>query len=87
MLVYKIFFHNFVQVARVFYARLPSHSQHELAKRMMKQFSGMVCFKLKRGKKNGIHLVEVRWRECESKTEGGKEEGRRKRRVAEKERG
>jgi cystathionine beta-lyase/cystathionine gamma-synthase len=34
-------------VARVAYPGLPSHPQHELAKRQMKGFGGMLCFELK----------------------------------------
>ncbi len=34
-------------VARVFYPGLPSHPQHELAKRQMKNFSGMMTFQTK----------------------------------------
>jgi len=34
-------------IARVAYPGLPSHPQHELAKRQMKGFGGMLCFELK----------------------------------------
>ncbi len=34
-------------VARVTYPGLPSHPQHELAKKQMKGFGGMLCFELK----------------------------------------
>ncbi len=33
-------------VARVIYPGLPSHPQHELARRQMKDFGGMLCFEL-----------------------------------------
>lgn len=39
------------KVARVFYPGLASHPQHGLAKRQMKNFSGMVSFRLKGGQK------------------------------------
>lgn len=35
-------------VTRVFYPGLPSHPQHELAKRQMRNFSGMMTFQTKR---------------------------------------
>ena len=35
-------------VTRVFYPGLPSHPQHELAKRQMKNFSGMMTFQTRR---------------------------------------
>lgn len=35
------------QVTRVFYPGLPSHPQHELARRQMKNFSGMMTFQTK----------------------------------------
>jgi cystathionine beta-lyase/cystathionine gamma-synthase len=37
------------EVDRVYYPGLPSHPQHELAKRQMRGFSGMVSFTLKGG--------------------------------------
>jgi len=37
------------KVTRVIYPGLPSHPQHELAKRQMKNFSGMVTFQVKDG--------------------------------------
>lgn len=48
-----------VQVSRVYYPGLPSHPDHEIAKKLMKHFSGMVSFELKGGKESGIRLVEV----------------------------
>ncbi len=38
-------------VKRVIYPGLPSHPQHELAKRQMKNFSGMITFQVEDGKK------------------------------------
>jgi methionine-gamma-lyase len=37
------------KVERVIYPGLPSHPQHELAKRQMKNFSGMLTFRIKNG--------------------------------------
>ena len=48
-----------VQISRVYYPGLPSHPDHEVAKRLMKRFSGMVSFELKGGKEDGIRMVEV----------------------------
>jgi len=36
-------------VARVFYPGLPSHPDHDIAKRQMTGFGGMVCFEVKGG--------------------------------------
>ena len=38
------------KVSRVIYPGLPSHPQYELAKRQMKNFSGMITFQVKNGK-------------------------------------
>ncbi len=45
-------------VSRVIYPGLPSHPQHELAKRQMTGFSGMVAFELCGGRTAGVTLVE-----------------------------
>ena len=37
------------RVTRVFYPGLPSHPDHDIAKRQMKGFGGMVCFEVKGG--------------------------------------
>jgi cystathionine beta-lyase/cystathionine gamma-synthase len=37
------------RVARVFYPGLPSHPDHDIARRQMKGFGGMVCFEVKGG--------------------------------------
>ncbi|MFN4142354.1 trans-sulfuration enzyme family protein [Aestuariivirga sp.] len=42
------FLEDHPQVARVFYPGLPSHPQHALAKRQMRNFSGMMTFQTKR---------------------------------------
>ena len=47
-------------VARVSYPGLPSHPQHELAKRQMPGgFGGMVCFDLKGGVEAGARLMNA----------------------------
>ena len=47
-------------VAHVSYPGLPSHPQHELAKRQMPGgFGGMVCFELKRGVAAGARLMHA----------------------------
>ena len=43
----------------MYYPGLASHPDHNVAKRIMKQFSGMLSFELKGGKEKGIQLVEV----------------------------
>jgi len=45
------------KVHRVYYPGLKSHPQHELAKRQMKGFSGMVCFELENEQK-AVKLIE-----------------------------
>ena len=42
------FLESHPEVQRVFYPGLPSHPQHELAKRQMRNFSGMMTFQTKR---------------------------------------
>jgi methionine-gamma-lyase len=42
------FLEDHPEVTRVFYPGLPSHPQHELAKRQMKNFSGMMTFQTRR---------------------------------------
>jgi methionine-gamma-lyase len=42
------FLESHPEVTRVFYPGLPSHPQHELAKRQMKNFSGMMTFQTRR---------------------------------------
>jgi canavanine-gamma-lyase len=53
---------NFLQghkkVKRVFYPGLPSHPQHELAKRQMANFSGMMTFQVKDGPALAKRMVE-----------------------------
>jgi methionine-gamma-lyase len=45
-------------VKRVIYPGLPSHPQHELARRQMKNFSGMVSFQPLKGKEAAVRLAE-----------------------------
>jgi cystathionine gamma-synthase len=45
-------------VEQVFYPGLPSHSGHEIAKRQMKAFSGMVSFTMKDGPEAAKRVVE-----------------------------
>ena len=51
-------FHT-TQVQHVHYPGLPSHPDHEIAKKQMKHFSGMVSFELHGGLEKGIKLAEV----------------------------
>jgi methionine-gamma-lyase len=45
-------------VKRVIYPGLPSHPQHELACRQMKNFSGMITFQVENGRETAIRLTE-----------------------------
>jgi len=45
-------------VERVYYPGLPSHPQHELAKRQMRGFGGMLSFELKGGLEEAVKFVE-----------------------------
>ena len=51
------FLENHPAVERVFYPGLASHPQHELAKKQMKSFSGMLSFCVKGGEDAAKHLV------------------------------
>ncbi|GBC77152.1 L-methionine gamma-lyase [bacterium HR08] len=46
------------KIARVFYPGLPSHPQHDLARRQMRGFGGMLAFEVKGGREAGRRLVE-----------------------------
>jgi methionine-gamma-lyase len=46
------------KVTRVIYPGLPSHPQHDLARRQMKNFSGMISFQTERGKETARRLAE-----------------------------
>ncbi|WP_258084230.1 cystathionine gamma-synthase [Thermococcus thermotolerans] len=45
-------------VERVYYPGLPSHPQHELARRQMRGFGGMLSFELKGGLEEAVRFVE-----------------------------
>jgi O-succinylhomoserine sulfhydrylase len=45
------------QVIKVFYAGLPSHPQHELAKRQQSAFGGIIAFEVKGGKEGAWKLI------------------------------
>ncbi len=45
-------------VERVYYPGLPSHPQHDLARRQMKGYSGMLSFEIKGGLGNAVKFVE-----------------------------
>jgi cystathionine beta-lyase/cystathionine gamma-synthase len=45
----------------VFYPGLPSHPGHELAKKQMKGFSGMISFRVKGGYQDCVKFVEVKF--------------------------
>ena len=47
------------QVINVFYAGLPSHPQHELAKKQQSAFSGLIAFEVKGGKEGAWKLVNA----------------------------
>ncbi|MBZ4650899.1 PLP-dependent aspartate aminotransferase family protein [Thermosipho sp. (in: thermotogales)] len=49
---------NHPQVEKVYYPGLQSHPQHELAKKQMKGFSGILSFELKGGLEDAIKFVE-----------------------------
>lgn len=47
------------QVERVYYAGLPSHPQHELAKRQQRGFGAVVSFEVKGGKANAWKVIDA----------------------------
>jgi methionine-gamma-lyase len=51
------FLESHPKVARVYYPGLKSHPQHELAKRQMSGFGGVICFELKGGFEAGKRLM------------------------------
>lgn len=53
------FLENHPKVALVRYPGLKSHPEHEIAKRQMKYFSGMIAVELKGGEAGGKAFVEV----------------------------
>lgn len=44
----------------MYYPGLPSHPHHEIAKKQMTGFSGMLSFEVKGGRAEATRLVEVR---------------------------
>jgi len=46
------------QVAKVFYAGLPSHPQHELAKKQQSAFGGIIAFEVKGGRAGAWKLID-----------------------------
>jgi len=51
------FLDNHPKVEKVIYPGLPGHPQHEIAKRQMKDFGGMISFELKGDIESGITLM------------------------------
>jgi len=51
------FLENHPGVENVIYPGLPSHPQHEVARKQMKGFGGMVCFEVKGGLEAGRKLL------------------------------
>jgi methionine-gamma-lyase len=51
------FLEKHAKIASVTYPGLPSHPQHEIAKRQMSNFSGMISFELKGGIEAGRNLL------------------------------
>ncbi|MDR1381439.1 MAG: PLP-dependent aspartate aminotransferase family protein [Tannerella sp.] len=52
------FLENHPAVGRVIYPGLPSHPQHELARRQMKNFSGMITFQVENGREQAARFAE-----------------------------
>jgi len=52
-----VFLEEHPKTDRVYYPGLKSHSQHELAKRQMSAFGGVLCFELRGGLEAGIKLM------------------------------
>ncbi|MDR2419095.1 MAG: PLP-dependent aspartate aminotransferase family protein [Treponema sp.] len=52
------FLESHPKVVKLIYPGLPSHPQHELARRQMKNFSGMVTFQTEQGKETAVALAD-----------------------------
>lgn len=52
------FLEDHPKVQQVWYPGLPSHPQHEIAKKQMKGFGGMIAFDVKGGAEAGRKLIE-----------------------------
>ena len=50
----------------MYYPGLPSHPHHQIAKKQMTGFGGMVSFEVKGGKQEASRLVEVCFRRIQS---------------------
>ena len=51
------FLEEHIKIERVYYPGLKSHSQHELAKKQMSGFGGVLCFQVRGGLEAGIKLM------------------------------
>ncbi len=51
------FLEEHLKIERVYYPGLKSHSQHDLAKRQMGAFGGVLCFQVRGGLEAGIKLI------------------------------
>lgn len=51
------FLESHPEIGRVYYPGLKSHPQHELAKRQMSGFGGVICFEVKGGLEAGVKLM------------------------------
>lgn len=54
------FLESHPKIERVYYPGLPSHPHHEIAKKQMTGFSGMLSFEVRGGRAEATRLVEVR---------------------------
>lgn len=57
--LYDMIWYYTLQVQKVMYPGLPSHPQHQIAKKQMKMFSGMIAAEIRGGVQGGKILVEV----------------------------
>lgn len=53
------YYDELLQVQKVMYPGLPSHPQHQIARKQMKMFSGMIAAEIRGGVQGGKTLVEV----------------------------
>lgn len=53
------YYDELLQVQKVMYPGLPSHPQHQIARKQMKMFSGMIAAEIRGGVQGGKILVEV----------------------------
>ena len=64
------FLENHKEIEALIYPGLPSHGQHELAKKMMQGFGGMITFVLKGGDEKGVAFMR-RLKICKEATSLG----------------